>query len=90
MIQQQAVPKAELQCFDGNPLEYNHFADLFREVVEKWISEPEGRLLRLLKYTRGEAQDLIKHCVEEPSYMGYSHAQELWRKRYGDPHVMKS
>ena len=90
MIQQQATPKAELQCFDGNPLEYNHFADLFREVVEKWIPEPEGRLLRLLKYTRGEAQDLIKHCVEEPSYMGYSHAQELWRKRYGDPHVMKS
>ena len=29
--------------------EYNHF------VVEKWIPEPKGRLLRLLKYTRGEA-----------------------------------
>ena len=63
MIQQQAAPEVELECFDGNPLEYNHFADLFREVVEKWIPEPKGRLLRLLKYTRGEAHDLIKHCV---------------------------
>ena len=69
MIQQQAAPAVELECFDGNPLEYNHFLDLFREVVDKWISEPKGRLLRLFKYTRGEAHNLIKHCVQEPSYM---------------------
>ena len=88
MIQQQPVPGAELKCFDGIPLEYNHFADLFREVVEKWILEPKGRLPRLLKYTREEAHDLIQHCVKEPSYMGYSHAQQLHRKRYGDPHII--
>ena len=69
MIQQGAAPAVELECFDGNPLEYNHFLDLFREVVDKWISEPKGRLLRLFKYTRGEAHNLIKHCVQEPSYM---------------------
>ena len=88
MIQQQAAPEVELECFDGSPLEYNHFADLFREVVEKWISEPKGRLLRLLKYTSGEAHDLTKHCVQELSYMGYSHAQQLLRKRYRDPHII--
>ena len=33
IIQQQTVPEVELECFDGNPLEYNHFVDLFREVV---------------------------------------------------------
>ena len=63
MIQQQVAPKVELECFDGNPLEYNQFVDLFREVVEKWIPEPKGRLLSLLKFTGGEAHDLIKHCV---------------------------
>ena len=84
MIQQQAAPEVELECFDGNPLECNHF------LVEKWIPEPKGRLLRLLKYTRGEAHDLIKHCVQEPPYMGYSHAQQLLRKRYGDPHIILS
>ena len=63
MIQKQAAPEVELECFDGNSLEYNHFVDLFREEVEKWIPELKGRLLRLLKYTTGEAHDLIKHCA---------------------------
>ena len=90
MIQQLAAPEVELECFDRNPLEYNHFADLFREEADKWIPEPKGMLMRLLKYTRGEAHDLIKHCVQEPSYMGYSHAQQLLRKRYGDPHIILS
>ena len=66
MIQQQAAPEVEIACFDENPLEYNHFADLFREVVEKWIPESKGRLLRLLKYARGEAHDLKNHFVQEP------------------------
>ena len=90
MIQQQAVPEVELDTFDGNPLEYNYFMDLFYEVVQKWIEDPKGRLLRLLKYTKGEAHDLIKHCVQEPSYMGYSTAKGLLRKRYGDPHIILS
>ena len=37
MIEQQAAPDVEMETFDGNPLEYHHFMDLFREVVEKWI-----------------------------------------------------
>ena len=90
MIQQLAAPEAELECFDRNPLEYNHFADLFREEVDKWIPEQKGMLMRLLKYTRREAHDLIKHCVQEPSYMGYGHTQKLFRKRYGDPHIILS
>ena len=66
IIQQQAAPAVELEFIDGKPSEYNHVADLFKEVVEKWIPEEKGRLLRLLKYIRGEAHDLIKHCVQEP------------------------
>ena len=85
IIQQEAATEVELECFDGNPLEYKNFADLFREEVEKWIPEPKGSLPRLFKYARGEALNLIKHCVEEPSYMGYGHAQQHLRKRYGDP-----
>ena len=88
MIEQQAAPDVEMETFDGNPLEYHHFIDLFREVVEKWIQDPKGRLLRLMKYTRGEAHDMIKHCLQEPSYIGYTHAQGLLRQRYGDPHIV--
>ena len=65
MIELQAAPDTEMEYFDGNPLDYHHFIDLFREVVEKWVQGPKGRLLRLLKYTRGEAHDLIKHCLQQ-------------------------
>ena len=36
-------PEVVIEAFDGNPLEYQHFINLFSEVVEKWISEPKGR-----------------------------------------------
>ena len=55
IIQQEAATEVELECFDGNPLEYKNFADLFSEEVEKWIPEPKGSLPRLFKYARGEA-----------------------------------
>jgi len=31
---------------------------VFKEVVESNIDDPKGRLLRLLKYTKGEAKQL--------------------------------
>ena len=80
MIEQQTAPDVEMETFDGNPSEYHH-----REVVVEWIQDPKGRLLRLLKYTRGEVHDMIKHCFQETFYIGYTHAQGLLRQRYGDP-----
>ena len=43
-----------------------------------------------MKYTRGEAYDLIKHCVQEPSCLGYSHPQQPIKKKYGDPLIILS
>ena len=88
MTEQQAAPDIEMEYFDRNPLEYHHFIDLFREAVEKCVQDPNERLLRLLKYTRGEAHDLIKHCLQEPSYTGYSQGQGLPKKIFGDPHIV--
>ena len=49
-----------MEIFDGNPLNYRYFMTLFREVVESKIEDPRGRLTRLIKYTTGEAKELIK------------------------------
>ena len=40
MIEQQTAPDIEMDYFDGNPLEYHHFIDFFREVVEKCVQDP--------------------------------------------------
>lgn len=66
--EQQAATGIEMETFDGRPQEYHDCLNLFREGVEKWIQDPKERLLRLLKYTKGEAHDVIKNCLQEQSY----------------------
>ena len=62
---------------------------LFHEVVEKRIDDPRGRSARLLKYTSGDAKEMIKYCVQEPPTMGYQHAKKILVEKYGNPyHVM--
>ena len=58
---------------------------VFKEVVEKRLKDPKGRLIRLIKYTTGNVKDLIKHCIQQPSAEGYENAMELLENRYGDP-----
>ena len=63
LLQQQAAPDVDIDCFDGNPLNYHYFMALFCEIVETKIQDLRGRLTRLLKYTVGEEKELIKHCI---------------------------
>ena len=84
----QSAPDVDMECFDGNVLEYHYFMALFREVVESKIEDPRGRLTRLIKYTVGDARDLIKHCIQLPSNEGFTQAKYLLEKMYGNPHRM--
>ena len=90
LLQQQAAPEVDIDCFDGNPLNYHYFMALFCEVVETKIEDPRGRLTRLLKYTVGEAKELIKHCIQLPHDKGYKYAKSLLEKTYGNPHKILS
>ena len=57
--------------------------------MEKRIDEPRGRLTRLLKYTSGNAKEIIKHCAQEPPTMGYQHTKKILVEKYGNSyHVM--
>ena len=81
----QAAPKAEIDSFSGDPMEYNYFVENFRDVVENMIDDPRQRLVRLLKYTCGDAKELIKHCVHEQADTCYDTALGLLEKEYGSP-----
>ena len=85
LINQQSAPDVDIDVFNGNPIEYKYFISIFKEVVESRISDPMGRLTRLLKYTSGEAKDLIKHCINEEKELGYQQAMKLLEKQYGNP-----
>lgn len=66
MIEQKTAPNIEMEYFDESPLKYHLFIELLRELVGKWVQDLKGRLLRLLKYRRKKAHNLIKHCLQEP------------------------
>ena len=78
----------DIDHFDGNPLEYNYFIATFQEAVESKIDDPRGRLTRLIKFTEGEAKELIKNCIQEEPESGYTHAMSLLKNQYGNPHFI--
>ena len=63
LLELQVAPEVDMEQFDGNPLNCYYFMALFAEHVETKIEEPRGRLTRLIKFTTGEARELIKHCL---------------------------
>ena len=54
------------------------------EAVEKKISDPHGRLVRLLNCKEGKAKETIKHCIQQPSRKGYGRAKTLLEQHYGN------
>ena len=86
MVRALKAPSAEIDVFKGDSLEYHYFRSNFREAVEKMIDDQRGRLTRLIKYTDGDAKDLIKHCVHADPHHCYDQAIALLDAEYGSPH----
>ena len=80
LLQYQGDPEVEIDKFNGNPLEYQYSVSMFNQVLEMKVSDQTRRLTRLLKFTGGEAKELIKHCIHLPPKTGYETAkQQLWK-----------
>ena len=61
---QQGAPEADIDTFSGDPPKYHYFMEVFKEVVEKRIDNPRGRLTRLIKYIHnwgGKGPDQALH-----------------------------
>ena len=85
LLSQQSAPNVDIDMFDGNPLEFTYFMLIFEEMVESKVNDPRSRLTRLINYTKGEAKELLKHCIQQQTEVCYDNAKNLLIKRYGDP-----
>ena len=85
LLELQVAPEVDMEQFDGNPLNCQYFMALFAEDVETKIEEPRGRLTRLIKFTTGEARELIKHCLQLPHNRGYQHPRALLERTFVKP-----
>ena len=49
LLQKQAAPHMDIEKFDGNPINYQHFMSIVRKAVEDRIENPRERIIRLVK-----------------------------------------
>ena len=86
LLNQQNAPELDIYTFDGDPMEFHYFMAIFHEVVERKIDDEQGRLTRLIKFTKGEPKEIVKTCIQLSSEVGFKTAKRLLHERYGDPH----
>ena len=90
MLNLHAAPNADIDVFNGDPLEFHYFRALFRDVVENKVSDQRGRLMRLIKYTSGEPKELIKGFVHSDSRHCFDEAMSTLADEYGNPSRISS
>ena len=61
---------------------------MFNQLVKKKVGDRKERLARLLKFTGGEAKELVKHCIHLATETGYETAMRLLNNRYGNLHCL--
>ena len=86
LLQLQPTPNVNIETFHVNVSSHHYFIALFREVAESKVDDPRGKLTKLIKYTSGDARELIKHCIQLPSNEEFKHTKFLLEKVYGNPH----
>ena len=89
-MSQKSAPNVDIDMFDRNPMEFYYFMSIFEEMVESKVIDPRGRLTCLINYTKGEATELVKHCIQQPTEVCYDSAKNLLIKWYEDPHKILS
>ncbi|KAL9958369.1 hypothetical protein ACROYT_G035375 [Oculina patagonica] len=80
-----ALPKPELNKFNGNPLEFWSFIRSFDNNIEKNSTDEGEKMTFLLQYCTGAARDAFKSCVTMDPVLGYQEARKLLKDRFGHP-----
>ena len=86
VVKHKSAPYVDFNAFGGSLLEYHYFMMMFHEIVEKRVDNPRGKLTRLIKYTKGDAKEMIKHCVQQPPGERFRNAKALLERKYGNPY----
>lgn len=88
LIKQQSLttlPKGNIEIFDGNVLQYKAFIHWFDHIIEAKTDNYSDRLLFLIQYTRGKAQELAKSCqLIDDTKRAYIKARKLLDKHFGN------
>ena len=79
------APCVKFDVFKGDPTVFPYFITTFTQAVEEKITEERGRLVRLIKYTEGDANQLVKRCIYLPQSDFHKITMLLLKEKYGNP-----
>ncbi|VDI74707.1 Hypothetical predicted protein [Mytilus galloprovincialis] len=81
-------PKADIQKFDGSPMNYKGFMRQFNARVETNTDSFEERINFLLQFTIGEPHRIVLGFSHLDAKIGYTAALNEFKDRYGDPDII--
>ena len=81
---------AEVQTFDGDPINHCNFIRSFENLIEAKTKNSSSRLYYLVQYTSGDVQELMRSCLSMQPDEGYQEARKLLKKRYGQSYKIAS
>ena len=84
------LPHAEVQAFDGDPVNYCNYIRSFENLIEAKTKSSSTRLYYLVQYTSGDAQELMQSCLSMRPDEGYQEARRLLKERYGQSYKIAS
>ena len=84
------LPHAEVQTFDGDPVNYCNFVRSFENLIEAKTKSSSTKLYYLVQYTSGDVQELMRSCLSMQPDEGYREARRLLKARYGQSYKIAS
>ena len=90
MVKMQSAPVVDVDIFEGDHLKYHMFRANFKDLVESTVDDERGRLNRLIKFTAGEAKELVNGYILDESGKCYSNALSALDEEYGNVYRVAS
>ncbi|XP_037931721.1 uncharacterized protein LOC119666512 [Teleopsis dalmanni] len=85
-LQSVKLPQITLPSFDGNPLMWVQFRDLFLQLIDEQPFKPMQKMFYLTTNLIGEPKNLIKHLPA--STENYATAWQILRSRYDNKRLL--
>ena len=79
------LTSSEIEPFDGKDItQYNFFILSFERAIEQRCIDPIDKYYSLLKYTKGQANELVKSCSGLDPKSSYDLARKTLKETYGN------
>ena len=82
------LPKIQIEPFNGDCLKYHSFKTIFDLSVDSVLTDPDDKLIHLLRCTTSKANDAIHCCSLIGGEEGYKKARSIIENRFGNKHLI--